>query len=481
MTGSGASVPGTPNSQRGLWNGSSGEERWNPAPVNDNAVWRRQIVQPGKARAPEGFLVDAHALVLGTTKSIDVFRGILVVLVVFANSLLTIGSAEMLDQPGSGCLLICNAAASQVFAGCMLAFGYSAYTQFLRVWPDPPRIESWQVLKTMIFPILCAWIISFTWRFLAPERAAVPNEELQQGSVTASLLRVVIFQGAHAGGPDLLLASSMNFVLVFLLWRPINFIMSSIESGWRHDILAVLIAISPLAICWFPLQSCGETNVLALFWPCGTEEKEIGAVPGLPHLMDFNLGLLAAACWDRFLCQLRPYGGGGSNLHILPWETARRWGLGLVALFGILSMLFVPLGQVMMSHDLFHTEVQTPFGSLQRGPSGGPSALWMLASLWPTASWAVCAVVLVSYRGSPLIGSCLHYPLSFLEHLGANVLYYVVFLNIMLAGLCARHRIYGHKSANDKDQSGLCESLVAALLILCAGRFLHFIAKMARK
>jgi len=440
------------------------------------AAWRRQV-NPGKIQA-EGFLVDAHSLVLGTTKSIDVFRGLLVVLSAFSNSLLTIGSSGMLEQPGSGSLLICNAAASQCFAGWMAAFGYSAYTQFLRVWPDPPKFEIVQVLKTMIFPLICAWIISFTWRFLAPEhRGALLPLQTPEGGIYSEIFRVLIFQGNHAGGPDLLLASSLNFALVFALWRPVIFFLDCF-SGWTHDFVALLLAFLPLLICLMPLESCGHTNWIALFWPCGTEKREVGAIPGMPHLMDFNLGLCIAVCWDRFLCQLRPYGNG--NIHLLPWETARRWFVGVTVVTFVTLAFFVPLGQVIAYVDLFHTEVNTPLGVLQRGPAGGPSTLWMLSSLWPVGAWAALAVVLVSHRGSPWIGSVLTHPLALLEHFGANVLYYIVVVNVFLAGLCARHRIYGHANKED-DTSGLGQSIVAGFGILCAGRFLHFIAKTARK
>merc|ERR1719424_1159566 len=192
--------------------------------------------------------------------------------------------------------------------------------------------------------------------------------------------------------------------------------------------------------------------------------------------MDFGIGILAAACWNRLLADLRPAGNGGPDggLTVLPLPALRRWSFTVLTAFLVMLVLFLPLGQVWLYTDLSVVQMPTPFCQLVRGFSNGPSMLWLLATLWPVATWAGIIVVLVTLRGTPL-GCLLHLPLSCLEHLGANVLYYLVVTDLFLAGM------FRGLTHADPNPLNLTACLGCTTLMFVAARFLHFICKASRK
>jgi hypothetical protein len=290
--------------------------------------------------------------------------------------------------------------------------------------------------------------------------------------------RLLSLDGVTGSGPDVLLACSLSFVIVYALWSPVGKLFCQVKEGWGRDGLVLIVALSPMLTTLVHVPGCtGSMRWARLILPCAgqPEEEKDGLLPALPHLADFNLGILLAACWDRFISDLKPLGGAQtpSGLHLLPWPAARRWAAGLSAWALLLMTLFVPLGQVFFYTDLEREQVSTPLGQLGHGPHTslvGPSAFGLLAALWPIGVWAAVACLCVSVRG--LLAEPLRAPVGELEHLGANVLYYIVVINVFLAGL-------GHGGRAKSWSIGSC--LLIATGILAAGRFLHRIAKAARK
>mmetsp|Transcript_12201 Transcript_12201/g.22874 ORF Transcript_12201/g.22874 Transcript_12201/m.22874 type:complete len:574 (+) Transcript_12201:118-1839(+) len=424
----------------------------------------------------EGICIDAHRLVLDLSMTLDVFKGILVVLMVTSNVIMTMSSSDL--RSGSfASLLICNAASSQCFTGFLIAFGYSCYSQYLREWPDPSRdLERvrWRVLRSITFPIIGAWICNFVWCFLC----------LKNELSRANVFNVFTFWRVFGNGPDFLCGFSINLATVYALWRPITNLLGRIPPvsmvsypEWRRDAAALGLALSPLLLSLVSIPDCTH-NMRWVQWllVCDKRDIDTPSLPALPHMMDFGLGILLAACWDRFISDLRPiaHGGPGGALHVLSMRAARHWAFALLAASGVLLLLFVPLGQVWLYTDLSLVQMSTPVGLLVRGFSGGPSALWLLSTLWPVAVWACFSGILVTLRGSAF-GVVLKWPLSFLEHLGANVLYYLVIVDIFLAGM-----FRGFLRVNPFP-FGLQDCLLSSALILTFGRFFHLMAKTARK
>jgi len=445
----------------------------------------------------EGLLLDMHQLLRDASATLDVFKGSLVVLMAASNVIITMSSTTLRSHSFAS-LVICNAASSQCFVGFLLAFGFSCYGQYLQERADPPSPKELstlrlRVLRAIAGPVLGAWVCNFAWCFLC----------LKNELTRANLIDVATFSRVFGNGPDFLCSFSLDLALVYVLWHPIKRLLdnagkasehvpesehpsvgliSGISPENRRDILALAIALSPLLLTMVAVPDCtSNRRWVQWFLVCDKREVDTPSLPALPHLMDFSLGIVVAACWNRFLADLRPVGNGGPSggFSILPMQAIRRWCFFMVGASMTLLVLFVPLGQVWLHKDLSVLQMATPFGQMIRGFSNGPSALWLLATLWPVATWAGIVVVLVTLRGTAL-GFLLKWPLLWFEHLGANVLYYLVVTDLFLAGMY-RGLPTAFSTKIDPFPFTLPNCLVCTALILLSGRFLHFIARGARK
>lgn len=129
-------------------------------------------------------------------------------------------------------------------------------------------------------------------------------------------------------------------------------------------------------------------------------------------------------------------------------------------------VLFAPLGQVILMHD---------FSSAQLSPVGHPalglpSPLWLLASVWPLAALMILCGLVVTLRH---FSAFLRWLDAELTHIGQNLLYYLVVINIFLASL--------QRSDLHRASCSLCHCLLGAFSILAASRFIHFMAGQSRK
>jgi len=396
---------------------------------------------------PEGLAVDIQAMISGVSQAMDVFRGFLVILFTVAHVLLTLSSAQdRLHRPAS--LFICNAAFVQCCAGVMLVCGYSCYARYLREWPDPSTCSWTDVFHAFSLPFVCAWICSFAFCFLGPKIDDDLTEDLKQ---------VLLLRGPHFEGAEILLACSLNFGLVFLTRRLVSSLIDGIKGQSARYAFTMTLACSPLII----------TTLLQELYPNKESTSTI-----LPHLLHFNLGILTAACWDRFLSLLKPTGFRTPNdsVQLLPWNAMKTWSAALLMVWWVLFLLFIPLGQVGFSHDLATEEVATPLGSLRSGQIGGPSPLWMLVSLWPNAMCMLSSAILVALQSFSTGLRCVKMEL---EHFGSNALYYLTVISIFLASLQRRSMLAGSES--------LASCLIGSASILAASRFLHFLAGLSHK
>lgn len=435
-----------------------------------------------KLLSNEGLLLDMHQLLRDASVTLDVFKGSLVVLMAASNVIITMSSAQLRSHSYAS-LVICNAASSLCFVGFLLSFGFSCYGQYLHEWPDPTKDLNTlrtRVLRAVAGPVIGAWACNFVWCFLC----------LKNEFTRTNLFDVFTFSRVFGSGPDFLCSFSLDLALVYLLWRPIMRLLDSAgkaEHGVgvvsrlspenRRNLVAVAIALSPLLLTLVAVPDCTwNKRWVQWFLVCDKRDIDTPSLSALPHLTDFALGILAAACWHRFLADLRPFGDGGPSggLSILPMQALRRWFLAVVATSMVLLVFFVPLGQVWLYTDLSVVQMSTPFGQLIRGFSNGPSMLWLLATLWPLAIWGGMVVVLVTLRGT-MLGNILQWPLAWLEHLGANVLFYLVLTNVFLAGM------FRGLSPVGPFPFTLPNCLFCTALLFLFGRFLHVICRSARK
>jgi len=381
--------------------------------------------------------------------------------------------------------VICNLAAQGCFVGFMGAFGYTSYRQYLREWPDPPKDLNrvrMRVFKAVAFPIIGAWICNFAWCFLYAKKDSPVSLRL--------VFDVFTFASVFGNGPDFLLGFSINLAIVYGLWRPVTDFLNGVHCQpgsraiealyprFRRDVACVALVLSPLLLTLVALPDCtGNMRWAQWFFVCDKRDPDTPSLPALPHLFDFGVGVLLASAWDRFIAHLKPVGQGGvsGGLHLLPASAAKHWAAVVLSASVVLLLLFIPLGQVWLFEDLQDVQLHTPVGQLIRGHSQGPSPLWLLSTVWPSAVWATVAGVMVSLRGGPL-GYLIHYPLAWLEHLGANVLYYLVVVNVFLAGM---YHGLDRSGKGQLDTLGSCILCTAMLLAFC--RFLHFAAQGSRK
>ncbi|CAJ1382785.1 unnamed protein product [Effrenium voratum] len=386
----------------------------------------------------EGLTVDVHGTVLGVSQAMDVFRGMLVVLYTSAQVIHTASEHRF-----GASLVLCNAA-FQCYPGIMLACGYSSYEKFLREWPDPGTYSAWDLSSTILLPLVSAWICSFAFCFLKPgANIEDPGEALKQ---------VLLFGGSRAEGTEILLACSINFSIVFIAWRPVSRVLQSVKVRVWHDCLALALALSPLA-----LMLCMKTLLFS-------EEEGAGmVVTFLPYLLFFHAGILLAACWDRFLSQLQPVGFQTvtDSIHLLPWDVFKSWLLCTSIAWWTSFVFFMPLGQVALVHDL---------AALRRpGVQGFLSPLWVMALLWPLAvSLVMCGLMVTAKK----FNTVLRLLQLELWHVGKNMMYYMVVVNIFLA---SQQRSDGHRNAS------LGKCLLGATSILAASRFIHFMAGLSRQ
>lgn len=422
----------------------------------------------------DGLFVNANELVVGVSHTLDVFKGFLVVLMCTSNVIITMSSSSQRSESFAS-LLICNFAAAQCFVGFMVAFGYSCYRQYLREWPDPPRKDRLRVrvFRAIFLPVLGAWVCNFAWCFICLKNE--PTKEL--------MIAVFTFTRVFGNGPDFLLGFSINLTLAYVLWRPLVKLVKSIRPGthpyrnWRRDAVALGVVMAPMFLALFPVTDCtGGRRWVQWLLVCKKRDIDTPNLPALPHLADFGIGILLAAVFDRFVGELRPVGNGGigGGLHFLQWGAARQWSVALLTVAIIALSLFVPLGQVFLHEDLSIVQMSTPFGQLVRGFSCGPSLLWLLSTLWPVAVCVVSSALLVAFK-SIQYGVFLRWPLAWLEHLGANVLYCLVVIDIFLAGL------FRGFMRVDPFPFTLPHCLLCVVVILAFARFLHYAARTSRK
>lgn len=184
----------------------------------------------------------------------------------------------------------------------------------------------------------------------------------------------------------------------------------------------------PLLFTQFIIADClGNKKYFGYFFECTMREAYAPVLPTLPHLFYFNIGVLLSRHIKHTDKRLK----AGQILDVDRTLTV------FVVFVAVSAILSYPLMTV-WSMSYGNLMVETRFGMITRGWTNGPSPLWLLGNLFGVSMLLVmCTVVqFLQWRAQHLMALLpFRMLLSQLEHLGANVLLYLVVSDICLAGL----------------------------------------------
>mmetsp|Transcript_24248 Transcript_24248/g.68765 ORF Transcript_24248/g.68765 Transcript_24248/m.68765 type:complete len:460 (-) Transcript_24248:82-1461(-) len=385
-------------------------------------------------------------------RSVDIFKGVLVIFMTFAHVNLTLMSpALQLYSPVAH--LIGNVAAGQCFLGFMLAYGFAcdgAY--FANRKPRGPGEAFLRVARSCMLPIVGAWVCMFAWGFMCFK---LPMDG-------PTLLAMLTFRLAVGNGPDFLMCFPVCLLVMFALRHIMNRELSS-SSLWRRYLCAAVMLLAPLCLTQFVINDCtGLRKYYNYFFECNARELWSPNLPALPHLFYFNLGVLLSRAAEAY----RSWAKGGGRLEAQVVVPA------YIAATMLLALLSYPLLTVWV-FNYGNLAVATPWGNVIRGFSGGPSPLWLLGNLFGVEVVLSLAVALHLFSeradDSTLSGSAVRAFVSELEHLGANILLYLVVADVCLSGLW--------RGSAGQYPLGLHGGAVATFGILAGARFLFYLAR----
>lgn len=356
-------------------------------------------------------------IMMHCNRSLDIFKGVLVVFMTYAHVDLTLmnPAEQYLDRWPH---FVGNMASGLCFLGFMLAYGFSCDNAYLSDWKDRTTVQRLtRVARSAMLPLIAAWICSFAWGFMSFK---IPiNLDI--------FSQILDFRLAIGNGPDFLLCFTCSLLVMYPLRHLINQELSS-DSIWRRILCGVSMLLIPLLFTQFYIVDClGNKKYFGYLFECTNREAYAPVLPTLPHLFYFNIGVLLS----RHIKHTDKRMKAGQILDVDRTLTV------FVVLTAVFAILSYPLMSV-WSMSYGNLMVDTRFGMITRGWTNGPSLLWLLGNLFGVNVLLVtCAVLQVlQWRTQHVMALFpVRMLLSQLEHLGANVLLYLVVCDICLAGL----------------------------------------------
>lgn len=400
-------------------------------------------------------------------RSLDIFKGVLVVFMTWAHvdlCLLSPGLQYFSVVPH----FVGNMASGLCFLGFMLAYGFScdnAYLSDKKVRSAAERFE--RVLRSVMLPVCAAWVCAFGWGYMAWKLPIT----------LSGVLMILDFRVAVGNGPDFLLCFTISLLLMYPLRHIMNNGLSS-PSLWRRSAMVLAMLGLPLAMTQFIIFDCtGRRKYLNYFFECTNREMFAPVLPAVPHLFYFNLGVLFARGVRALSGELQQ----GKQLEL------RFLGMLFAVVMNVCLLLSYPLMTV-WSAGYGNIMVPTKWGMVTRGFTNGPSILWLLGNLFGVFSLLAASAVL--YVLATLDGSAvwrafrtvvLQPVLGQLEHLGANVLMYLVVGDLCLAGLYrGASNQWPIDSASEPGTGGGTGGAVMTASIFLVVRFIHYLGASSR-
>jgi len=383
---------------------------------------------------------------------LDMFKGMLVIFMTWAHVDLTL-MQPVLQTYGELPHFVGNAASGLCFLGFMTAYGFccdNAYLSDYKKRSFAQRME--RLARSALMPVFGAWVCAFGWAYLCFK---LPLD-------IEGAIRILDFRLAIGNGPDFLLCFTTCLCAMYPLRGLVNKGLNS-EYGGMRVFTAAMLLLLPLVLTQVVVPDCsGLKKYLGYVFVCHVREPYSPVLPGLPHLFYFNLGVLLSRYIKALSADLKAGADiDNKRLVVLSLSTA--------ALFAVLCY---PLATV-WNYNYGNLYVQTQWGVISRGFSDGPSPLWLVGNLFPI--YVVMAAVFYIYHlveWHPVMLFPVRLVLEQLEHLGANVLMYLVVGDLCCAGLWR-----GLQNEFPLDTHGC---MCATLMIMTVVRFIHYLGASSR-
>jgi len=389
---------------------------------------------------------------------LDVYKGVLVIFMTWCHVIMTFTPGS--TQSDTLAHFVCNVGASNCFLGFMLCYGFSCDAAYISEDnARAPEQRRARVVRSALLPVFGAWVCSFAWGFMC--------FELPMDSTT--LLQMLDLYIVVGNGGDMLLSFTICLLIAYSMRNVINNGLCSSRPLWTRVSAASILIFTPCAFALFSVRDCtGMKKYLNYFLECSMREGWSSNLPALPHLPYFFLGLVISRAVREAMATM----ANGQRV-----ATLRGSAISWFLTAAILAIISYPVYTV-WAFNFGNIMVQTKWGAINRGFSDGPSLLWLAGNLFTvfmTLSSCAATYLIIEWRASCLSswsGWLLQLPLKWLEHLGANVLLYLVCADIFLAG--------GYRGSRGQMPLDIAGSVVATTLIFGATRFIHYLGSSSR-
>jgi hypothetical protein len=410
-------------------------------------------------------LAPSKELYKTVSSSLDVFKGVLCFLMIYSHVDLCLVNPVEVYYTKLG-HFVGNAASGMCFLGFVMSYGDTCYWAYLSDWtPRPFKQRLSRVVRSAILPIIGAWVCSLAWSYMC-FKIPITGESFRD---------ILLFYYVWGNGPDFLLSFTTMLLISFALRTPLNWMLGdSSRSNVRLAAAALVLLTFPMLLTHCVVPDCTGNRRYWQFWfPCDKREPVgMANLPALPHFFYFNIGILAAVgtkaagekldAWREQLPTL-----SRSAALRLPSVVASL-GVSSVIVGAVLAVLAYPLYQQWWL-NYGNISAETPFGSIIRGWSRGPSPLWLLGNM--------CWIYML-LAGSLLLVTAARYAVPLLsvvtteiEHYGANVLIYLVVSDCLLAGLYRPGQF----------PITAPQGFFATVVIMLSIRFIHYLGASGRK
>lgn len=404
-------------------------------------------------KCPEAKKATSVSLIKTVNRSMDTFKGILVIFMTFSHvDLCLMPLQEQYYEKGPH--FIGNMASSLCFLGFMFAYGYSCDLAYLSDFKKRSSMERLvRLVRSASLPMVGAVICNCAWGF-----------ECWKAPITyEGMYDIVTFQKVLGNGPDFLVCFTVALMTMSCFRSSINTYLCPEATEFQQGACAFAMLAMPLALTYCIIPDCtGSVKYLNYLFECSVREQFAPNLPALPHLFYFNLGVLAS----RYAIGTEEAMKFGAKL---VWKKLTAVSLALACFFLILHY---PLATV-WSGAYGNIQVKTTWGMITRGFNEGPSFLWLVGNLFPIyATLVACIGIQVAVAQWPRVSCLLNGLLGELQHLGANVLLYLICGDVALSGLWR-----GRMNQYPLDFHG-CAAMTLGLFGIV--RFVHYLGASSR-
>lgn len=386
-------------------------------------------------------------------RSLDVFKGVLVIFMTWAHVNLTL-MMPALQYYSPVPHAVGNMASGLCFLGFMTAYGFSCDNAYISDWKErtlAQRLE--RVARSALLPVVGAWTCGLGWGYMCWKLPFDWN----------GLIAVLDFRMSLGNGPDFLLCFTITLLCMYPLRHYVNAGLGA-EEKWKCAATAAAMLLIPLATTWLKINDCmGVRKYIGYALECTNREAYAPVLPGIPHLFYFNLGLLLSRAAKHVSARVK-------NGEPIDMKWCAFAGLGLAVVLLIMSY---PLFTV-WDMNYGNLMAMTKWGPVIRGFVDGPSILWLVGNLFWIYIFMILSVAahLLGKYGPPVAMTPLRLVLAELEHLGANVLLYLVVGDLLLAGMWR-----GMMNQYPLDVHGCVYMTIGLWLVT---RFLHYLGASGR-